>query len=430
MSGRSGTGRSSPRGRLAAELRESVSLLRAERWLFFGLVLAWFAYGGWVVATGLALRRVAPGLDSAALAAVGGVEVTAAVGVAVVAWLVVPALVAVWLVNRRLRNDYGNLADAYRFDHPALLLVVPGVGLAGCLALTVALGRNAALTALAVAATAHLVVRTAAYGHRVYTLSSPAALSALVYLTALTFAAAWLARVPVLDVPAVTVWLARAEVGPTAGPVLGAIGVTPTLAATAAVAVPGTLVAVYLLAQSAAGAVVRSRAPLDDPQRRPDQRFPIMPPVATGDAEAESGSTDTAEDAEQSERSDSPADAAEPTATGDETSAPRHTGTRVYSPGESAATEPSTASPEDADEPGGAGRANDAPTVDGVRADETATVETSETAADSDTDEWIDDTSVFTPERRDGSSKRHCPDCGEVVSSDANRCPNCDSRGE
>nr|WP_254282456.1 zinc ribbon domain-containing protein [Haloarcula salina] len=415
---------------MVTELRESVSVLRAERWLFLGLVLAWVAYGAWVVATGLALRRVAPKLDSTTFAAAGGVEITATVAVAAVAWLVVPSLVAVWLVNRRLRNDYGNLADAYRFDHPALLLVVPGVALACCLVLSVALGRSGALTVLAVAATAHLVVRTVAYGHRVYTLSSPAALSVLVFLTALTFAVGWLARATVLDVPTAVDWPARAGVDRTVGPVLDATAVTPTVAVTAAVAVPGTLVAAYLVVQSAVGAVVRSRAPLADPQRRPDQRFPIMPPVATRDAESEGAPTDT----EESDRSSPPAEPEESTADIGGSDATRHTGTRVYSPGETAAAEPS---------PPGDGSATDAPAVDGARADESVTdeavtaetdpsrterVETPSESADS--DEWIDDTSVFTPERRAGSPDRHCPNCGEVVSPGASRCPNCDSRGE
>ncbi|WP_423998781.1 zinc ribbon domain-containing protein [Haloarcula salina] len=412
---------------MVAELRESVSVLRAERWLFLGLVLAWIAYGAWVVATGLALRRAPVELDSTAVAAVGGVEVTATAVVAAVAWLVVPALAAVWLVNRRLRNDYGNLADAYRFDHPALLLVVPGVALACCLGLSVALGRSVVLTAVAVAATAHLVVRTVAYGHRVYTLSSPASLSVLVFLTALTFAVGWLARTPVLGVPTLVDWLARAGVDRTVGPVLDAVGVTPTLAGTAAVAVPGTLVAAYLAVQSAAGAVVRSRAPLADPQRRPDQRFPIMPPVATRDAEPETDPTET----DESARSSPAAESAESTTDTGGSDAARHTGTRVYSPGETAAAEQSAPSSADDDS------ATDAPAVDGVRADEAATTETdtsraergesSTETADSGSDEWIDDTSVFTPERREGSSERHCPDCGEVVSPDASRCPNCDS---
>lgn len=445
LSGRSGTGQSSPRRRLVAELRESVSLLRAERWVFLGLALAWIAYGAWVVATGYGLRRVTPWLDSTALGTLGGVDLTATIAVAAVAWLVVPALVAVWLVNRRLRNDYGNLADAYRFDHPALLLVVPGTALVCCLVLSVAFGRSIGLTVLAVAATAHLVVRTVAYGHRVYTLSSPAGLSVLVFLTALTFAVGWLATAP--DVPRVTTWLARAGVDRTAASLLTAIGVTPTLASPAVVAVPGALVAAYLVAQAAAGAVVRSRAPLADPQRRPDQRFPVMPPVATRDDAPETGPTGAADADEELDHSDSPAEAEELTADIGDAGATRHTGTRVYSPGDSSPAEPSTASDRGADGRGSDGGATDAPTVDGVRAtdgttDEAATgpgaelerdeqpVETGGTADDSNPDEWIDDTSVFTPERREGSSERYCPDCGEVVSPDASRCPNCDSRAE
>ena len=398
------------RGRLGSELRESVTLLRVEPWLFVGVALAWVAYGGWVLATGLLLEQ-SPTLERTVLGTFDGRPVPLRTVLAAGLWLVVPSVAAVVLVNRRLRNSYGNLADAYRFDHPSLLLALPGCVLGGCLLLSVALGHQRPLTVLALFGTAHLVVRTVAYGHRVYTLSHPPFLSLLVFVSALSFAACWLVQAAVAPgVPsALSPWLARAGVGPVAETALRVTGVRPSQATTVFVGGPGVLASAYLLVQLLAGAVVRLRAPLANPQRRPDQRFPVMPPAAgprNGDGEtgpeppdeAEPESRDRTEDGTDAAGADSDADS------------PGHTGTRVFSPDEVPQANPPAHEP---------ARSPDAD------AGPEATVDSGTEAEPPDTENtdgaWMDDTAVFTPEKRG----TECDECGESLPHDADACPSC-----
>jgi len=118
------------RGRLGAELSESAALLRTETWLFVGVGLTWAAYGGWVLATGLLLENLA-GLERTVFATSGMGAVSLHTVLAAAFWLVGQSLATVVLLNRRLRNSYGNLVDAYRLDHPSLLLIDPGSVLLG-----------------------------------------------------------------------------------------------------------------------------------------------------------------------------------------------------------------------------------------------------------------------------------------------------------
>ncbi|WP_336339326.1 zinc-ribbon domain-containing protein [Haloarcula brevis] len=396
------------RGRLRSELRESVTLLRAETWLFVGVALAWVAYGGWVLATGVLVARF-PALERTVLATLADRSVSLRTVLAAGLWLVVPSLAAVALVNRRLRNGYGNLVDAYRFDHPSLLLALPGCVLVGCLLLGVTLGQPRPLTALALFGTAHLVVRTVAYGHRVYTLSYPPLFSFLVFVTALSFATYWLvAAAGASGVPStLSPWLTRAGVGPVAETVLRLTTVGPARATTVFVAGPGVLASVYLLAQLLAGAVVRLRAPLANPQRRPDQRFPVMPPAAgprDGDANSErSGESEPAS-------RDHPESGSDTVATESDADKPGHTGTRVFSPEEVARTSP--------------------PATDSAGSSDAATGSEATPDSESEPDPeatdgaWLDDTAVFTPEKRD-TGMSYCSECGESLPSDADACPSC-----
>jgi hypothetical protein len=410
------------RGRLGLELRESAALLRAETWLFVGVGLAWVTYGGWVLATGLLMETL--GLEGTVLATIEGVAVSMRTALAAGVWLVGPSLATVVLLNRRLRNSYGNLVDAYRLDHPSLLLAIPGSVLLGCLLLSVTLGQRRPLTLVALFGTVHLVVRTVAYGHRVYTLSVPPLLSVLVFVSAASLGTGWLIQ-PV-NAPGgsstLSPWLARAGVGPVAETALQLTGVQPSQATPLFIAVPGVLASAYLLFQLLAGTVVRIRAPLSNPQRRPDQRFPIMPPVGG----PQNGDETPVPDQNVGVAPDSPEQAGDGTNTADDGSAeesPGHTGTRVFSPDEAPqAKPPAHESAQDnvwaSDEDAGPGAA----------AKDSGTETEPETAGTEDTngtdEAWMDDTSVFTPGGRD-AGQSYCGECGESLPPDADTCPSC-----
>ena len=419
------------RGRLWSELRESAALLRAETWLFVGVGLAWVAYGGWVLATGLLLEQF-PGLERTALATIDGGAVSTRTVLAVGLWLVGPSLATVVLLNRRLRNSYGNLDDAYRLDHPSLLLAVPGSVLLGCLLLSVRFGEQRPLTVVALLGTAHLVVRTVAYGHRVYTLSAPPLLSLLVFVSAVSLGTGWLTQ-PVVapgGSSALSPWLARAGVGPVAETALGLTGVQPSQATPLFIAVPGVLASVYLLVQLLAGSLVRLRAPLANPQRRPDQRFPIMPPVGgpeNGDATpVPEGNTDTDTDTEP-DSGDRTGDVPDTAADDGDGESPGHTGTRVFSPDEVPQGQPPA---HDSARDSGQPPEGDVESVTATADTETETEPEKSGADDTDetapaTDEaWVDDTAVFSPGGRD-AGQSYCGECGESLPPDADICPSC-----
>lgn len=410
------------RGRLGLELRESAALLRAETWLFVGVGLAWVTYGGWVLATGLLMETL--GLEGTVLATIEGVAVSMRTALAAGVWLVGPSLATVVLLNRRLRNSYGNLVDAYRLDHPSLLLAIPGSVLLGCLLLTVTLGQRRPLTVVALFGTVHLVVRTVAYGHRVYTLSVPPLLSVLVFVSAASLGTGWLIQ-PV-NAPGgsstLSPWLARAGVGPVAETALQLTGVQPSQATPLFIAVPGVLASAYLLFQLLAGTIVRIRAPLSNPQRRPDQRFPIMPPVGG----PQNGDETPVPDQNVGVEPDSPEQAGDGTNTADDGSAeesPGHTGTRVFSPDEAPqAKPPAHESAQDNV------WSSDEDTGPGAAAKDSGTETEPETAGTEDTngtdEAWMDDTSVFTPGGRD-AGQSYCGECGESLPPDADTCPSC-----
>lgn len=412
------------RGRLGAELRESAALLRAETWLFVGAGLAWIAYGGWVLTTGLLLETLT-GPERTIFATPGVGAVSLHTVLAAVVWLAVPSLATVVILNRRLRNSYGNLVDAYRLDYPSLLLVVPGSVLLGCLLLSITLGQRPPLTVVALIATVHLVVRTVAYGHRVYTVSVLPLLSLLVFVSAVSLGAGWLVQAATApDTPAVlSPWLTRAGVGPVVEAALQLTGVQPSQATPLFVAVPGVLASVYLLFQLLAGAVIRSRAPLANPQRRPDQRFPIMPPVGgprNGDknpatdrnVDANPGSPEQTEDGTDTVADDGDAAPSE------------HTGTRVFSPDEMPQTQPpARESAQDNEQPSDEDSGATTAAKDSGREPETAGTDDTSSATD---EAWMDDTAVFTPGSRD-AGQSYCSDCGESLPSDATACQSCGS---
>jgi len=410
------------RGRLGAELRESAALLRAETWLFVGVGLAWIAYGGWVLATGLLLETLT-GLERTVSATPGVGAVALHAVLAAVVWLVVPSLATVVLLNRRLRNGYGNLVDAYRLDHPSLLLVVPGSVLLSCLFLSITFGQRRPLTVLALFGTVHLVIRTVAYGHRVYTFSLPPLLSLLVFVSAFSLGAGWLVQAATAPgaLAALSPWLTRAGVGPVVETALQLTGVQPSQATPLFIAIPGVLASVYLSLQLLAGAVVRSRAPLANPQRRPDQRFPIMPPVGGPRNGDETPASDRNVDAEPGPPeqtgggTDTVADDSDAEPSG-------HTGTRVFSPDEMPqAQPPARESAQNNERPSDEDTGSAMAAKEGGTEPETAGTDDTPSATD---EAWMDDTAVFTPDSRD-AGQSYCSECGESLPSDADTCPSC-----
>lgn len=394
------------------ELRQSASLVATEWWLFIGGLAVYLVYGGWVVATGIALAAVVP---ATTLTTVGGTAVTATAALAAVLWLLVPAVVATWLFERRLGNAHGNLLSHYRVEPPGTLVALPAVAVLVVAIAAAAVGPRPSVVGLGVVASTHLLVRTVAYGRRVYSFSPRRLFTLLSAVSAVSLAAGWLVHAPRLP-GAAGRQVARADVGSLVGTGTAIAGTTPATALGALVAVPALLSVPYLLVQNLAARRVRARAPLADPDKRAEQRFPIMPPVPATERpgvtvrEPSGPPTDGTDDDDDqpTEAADEPepAEADEQSVDPDPEPGEDKSQTRVFT----------------ADEPVPDGDA--APTQ---LADETGGALDDETAdADDEDDGWIDDTSVFSPDRGSGDSGE-CESCGEPLPADASVtfCPNC-----
>lgn len=389
-----------------AEFRRSISLLRSESWVLTGGLTCTISYGLWALATGIAVGSVTPGLANAGVTTVSGVTVTGRSVVALVLWVLLPAAVVSALAGRRFVNEHGNLDNRYRLDHPSLLLAPPGLVLLGCLAATAAVGRSAALTAIALLGSVHLLVRTVAYGYRVYTLSVPGLFTALLAAGTAALAGGVLVAGTVLAESSATAGglVARAGVPSVVETGLTLAGAAPADALAGLVAVPALLATAYFAVQIVAGTVVRIRAPLANPTRRPGQRFPIMPPVSHGDpAENDHGTAgDGMAEGDAAPVGDASSDP-DPDAAADGSEDDR-SHTRVFTP--------------DEPDPGDGDAPTEVATIDGMAPDEDV--------AD---DGWEDDTAVFSFDRAD-SSPDACDACGETIAADAavSFCPNCGER--
>ncbi|MBV0922580.1 zinc ribbon domain-containing protein [Halomicroarcula limicola] len=405
----------------AEEFRRSLSLLATEWWVLVGGLAGYLFYGTWVVLTGIAVGRIVPSFADATVLTVGGVAITGLSAAALALWLLAPALVAARLTNGRFRNRHGNLAKRYRLNHPSVLVAPPGALLLGCLLVSLAIGPTLAVTVVALVASVHLLVRTVVYGYRVYSLSVPPLFTLFLYVTAAMLAAGWLVQATFLGSvsPSIGRLLTAAGVDGVVETGFEMTGVGPSAALAAVVAVPALLSTAYLLAQQVAGAIVRSKAPLAEPSRRPGQRFPIMPPVARAeggpsDARAESTSDRAIEDGtlpdEGGERDENAADRGTVETPVEERGGDdRSSNTRVFTPDE--------AVPEETETNVGAG----VTTFDD--ADDSVDTEGED-------DGWLDDTAVFSPERRDASTSEACPACGREIPPEttATFCPDCGER--
>lgn len=371
----------------AAELRRSLSLLSTEWWLPVGGVLVYLLFGGWVVATGIAVTTLAPWLASTAVGPTTGLAVFAAV-----AWLLLPAVAVAWLLDRWLSNNYGNLLSHYRINNPGVLVAPAGVLATLFPVVAVILGPRPPVVAFGLVAGTFLLVRTVAYGRRVYSFSSRPLFSLLTAVSGAALAAAWLVHAPRLP-GAVGEQVGRAGIEPVARTVTTALGTTPETALGLLVAVPAVVSGLYLVVQVAVSRRVREQAPLADPDKRAEQRFPIMPPVPAGERPG-----GTPSGPPSNTPSESPG-----TASG-----------AGQSSSESASTSASASTDDDSD-------------TRVFTTDEPVPDEVPEVEAAADNDGWIDDTSVFSPDSATDGATGSCEACGKSLPGDASVtfCPNC-----
>ncbi len=252
--------------------------------LFGAGLLALVVYALWVGLSGAALTFGADALNVSLSPEPWTGAKTGLTAVALLAWVVVPAAVAAWLLVRQLTNESGNIAQRYRYRHPGVLLAPPAVLLAVALATTVALDGPWPVLVVLVFAALFLLARTVAYGYRVFSLSAPWALAAAAGLSFLALSVALLTggatvagRESYLE--AVTEGFTGAVGADAAATVVtGSVtvaGATLPAAVVVAVAVPAGLSVLYLLVQTLAGVVNRLRKP-DVPRSelRTGQRYP------------------------------------------------------------------------------------------------------------------------------------------------------------
>jgi|GEM_PF-1144158 len=272
---------------LRRELARSVGLLAGpERWLFAGLLGGGAGYLVWLAGTGVAVSRGAqalfgpgPPVDSVSAGSWSS-EATALAVVFALLWVVAPAALAVRFVVGNLTNIRGNIDQPYRMDRPLVLLVVPLVALGVAVGVGVARGAvSAPVLVLVGVANALLLVRTVAYGYRVYAFSRPWLLRGLLFVAAAVAALAVVSEAGSLtgQTDLVTAAAERYGVADLAFGEVSTGGYTATKLPLAAALAPGALALAYLVAQLLASLAVRIRRP-DVPRSaiRAGQRYPAV----------------------------------------------------------------------------------------------------------------------------------------------------------
>lgn len=296
------------------ELGRSARLLvDEERWLFVGLLVGAAGYLIWLAGTGVAVSQTATLAVGSYSVDPWSTEAAVLLVVFALLWVVVPSAAAVAFVARNLTNLRGNVEQHYRFDRPLIALVPPLVALAGAVALGAARGSATwdVLAALGVANTL-LLVRTVAYGYRVYSFSVPRLLQALVFVAAAVATTATVTRLSSLAGQTALVEAAAARYGVTdvAFGTVTRAGVSAPLLPLAAVATPGVLALAYVWVQLFASLVVRIRRP-DVPRSeiRAGQRYPQVVQPGTSDRFAMGIASPTGDDgADEGDQSGSGAD--------------------------------------------------------------------------------------------------------------------------
>ncbi|MHB9288260.1 zinc ribbon domain-containing protein [Halobacteriales archaeon Cl-PHB] len=445
-------------GRIRSELWKSLRIVWTnERWLLAGPVVAALGYALWVGVTGAALSYLGPmaGLSLALDPWTG--TTTALAGLVALLWVVLPALVTAYLVDRQLTNHRDNLRLCYRLGHPAVLLWPPALLLAAGLGALVGLAAApVAVLVLLVAAAAFLVVRTVAYGYRVVAFSYPLLLQAVVFCSAATLSVAVL----VGAATAVGRESLLADAGAGLAGAVGVPGLETILAGTVEVAgapLPGAvalavgtmagLSAASLAVQSVAGLVLRARKPtMKRSQLRTGQRFPwfLKPGAARGDSDdassgtgARTATTDTSRSASAGTTASTGTDGG--STTGTTTGGTPGTPSTASSGGSSTASTDDDLAFLDTD---------DGSADEGAEADQTADADDAVDEADS-----VSHTRVFSPDRdlpddagaaddaagSGGDSDttedeifKRCPACGAEYGRDVTGsfCPDCGARLE
>jgi hypothetical protein len=259
-----------PRG-TRRELGDSFRLLAGEeRWLFAGLAGGSVGYLIWVAGTGAAFEPVAGALADTLSVDRRTVQVWAFAFL----WVFLPSVVAARYVVDHLTNLRGNVEQWYRVDQPLTLLGPPALFVLGAVVFAAIQGEvgTAVLVALG-GANVVLLVRTVAYGYRVYSLSVPRALQGLLVVAAVAMSLGVVCRIAPLAGQEALVESMADRYGVGGGVTLGASSV-PVLEVAGALA-PGIVALAYVWVQIFASLVVRMQGP-DVPRSaiRAGQRYP------------------------------------------------------------------------------------------------------------------------------------------------------------
>jgi len=319
------------------ELVASVRLfVGAERRLLAGLLGGGAGYLIWLAGTGVAAEQLAAVLVGPVSVDPWTTEAAGFTAVLALLWVVGPSLLAVRLVVGAVTNLRGNVEQRYRFDRPLVLVAPPLAALA--VVLGVALVRRtvdpAVLVALGVVNVV-LLVRTVAYGYRVYSLSTPRLLQGLVLVAALAVTAGVASRTASLAGQEALLEAAarRYGVADLAFRRLRYAGVSVPVLPLASAAAPGAVALTYVWFQLLASLVVRVRRP-DAPRSavRAGQRYPQVVQPGTSDrlAMGTAGEDGTDGDADEASEPDEGGD-------GDED---QFSHTRVYTPPEDGFDDP------------------------------------------------------------------------------------------
>ena len=377
------------------DLVSSFRLAVTEESRLFGAgLLALVVYALWVGLSGAALTFGADALNVSLSPEPWTGAKTGLAAVALLAWVVVPAAVAAWLLVGQLTNESGNIAQRYRYRHPGVLLAPPAVLLAVALVATVALDGPWPAFVVVVFAALFLLARTVAYGYRVFSLSAPRALAAAAALSFLALAVALLTggataagREGYLE--AVTEGFTGAVGADAAATIVtGSVtvaGATLPAAVVAAVAVPAGLSVLYLLVQTLGGGVNRVRKP-DVPRSdlRTGQRYPDFARPTTSRAGGAGGSS-TSGASSSPKASESPTAptgsgaGAGPGSTASSTKAATSSASSTGSRSSSTDSSPDPAAPAEATGGGTGNDSDDSPTVDTGPADSQVTDDVSNT---------------------------------------------------
>lgn len=283
-------------------LREFVGSVRlvasGEAKLLAGALAVAVGYAAWVGATGMALA-VGFGLGGQPTA-VATWEATSpvAVGVAALAWVVVPAAVVTALVDRAVTNSNGTVRQQYRVTHPFLLvapfllLFAVGVGVA-----VVVGGRPVAVLAGLSAVGLFALFRTVPASYRVFSFSHPRLVEGLLFVALAVDSVALPVSAATLTGRQAVVDAASTGLGQRFGTsVIGTVltgsttvaGVTVPYLLGASAGVPVVLALAYFVVQGAVAGVTRLRSPdvprgnLRTGQRYPDFARPVRGASGTG----------------------------------------------------------------------------------------------------------------------------------------------------